>query len=115
MIIADENVERYWINLLRRMQYEVVSIAETSPGISDTEVVIIAKKHKGILITEDKDFGELVFAHGIDNLSIIFLRYDQPEYSQVENALVDVVNTYVNSETAHFITISKTKIRARKI
>lgn len=71
MIIADENVERYWIDLLRKKQYQVLSIAESYPQISDTGVAALTQQHKGILITEDKDFGELVFAYGI-SISLLF-------------------------------------------
>lgn len=115
MIIADENIEKYWIELLRSRQYEVLSIAETYPQITDTEVAALAQQHKGILITEDKDFGELVYAYGIANLSIVFLRYDQPEHSQIENELLTIIETYLHEETPYFITISKSKIRIRKI
>ncbi|MCW5906512.1 MAG: DUF5615 family PIN-like protein [Chitinophagales bacterium] len=78
MIIADEILERYWIELLREKQYTVLSIAESFPQITDHEVAELALKHKGILITEDKDFGELIFAYGIPKLTVVFLRYDQP-------------------------------------
>jgi predicted nuclease of predicted toxin-antitoxin system len=115
MIIADENLEKYWIELLRNKKYEVLSIAETHPQINDSEVASLAQQHRGILITEDKDFGELVFAHGVSGLSIVFLRYDQPEYSQIENALMEIIEKYHHQDTPHFITISKNKIRIRKI
>jgi predicted nuclease of predicted toxin-antitoxin system len=115
MIIADENLERYWIELLRKKQYSVLSIAESHPQITDSEVAELARKHQGILITEDKDFGELIFAYGIPKLTIIFLRYDQPGYSQIENSVLETVEKYLNIETPYFITITKTKIRVREI
>ena len=115
MIIADENLEKYWIELLRSKQYEVLSVAESYTQITDSEVATLAQKHRGLLITEDKDFGELVYAYGISNLSIVFLRYDQPEHSQIENELLEIIEKYHNQETPHFITISKNKIRIRKI
>ena len=62
MIVADENIEQYGINLLRLKGYDVLSIREKHPGISDREVVAIDRSNNGILLTEDKDFGELVFA-----------------------------------------------------
>lgn len=65
MIVADENIEQYWIDLLRKTGYAVLSVRETAPGISDQAVVVLAKETGGLLLTEDKDFGELVFAHGI--------------------------------------------------
>src|SRR2546430_14204310 len=115
MIIADENIEQYWISLLRNSGYEVLSIRELHPGIADNEVVNIGKAYNGLLLTEDKDFGELVFAHDIKGLSIVFLRYHQPNYSEVETALMGIIKTYYKSGQHYFITITASTVRIRSI
>lgn len=115
MIIADENIEQHWIDLLRANGYEVFSIREKLAGISDEEVAAIAQDHNGILLTEDKDFGELVFAHGIKGLSVIFLRYDQPLYHQIEHSVIQVVSSYYSAQQNYFITITAAAIRVRSI
>lgn len=74
MIIIDENVGQELINQLVGFGYEVYSIREHQQGISDNLVIEIAKLKKGVLITEDKDFGELIFSHDIKDCSVIFLR-----------------------------------------
>jgi predicted nuclease of predicted toxin-antitoxin system len=111
MIVFDENIERYWINLIQNLGYPSISIAGMFPGISDRQVVDIVKSHEGLLITEDKDFGELIFAHGFTRVSVIFLRYDQPQYHQIEKSLLKCVKDHFDNPTKKFIIISKTKIR----
>ena len=115
MIIADENLEKHWIDLFRSNNYSVLSIAESHAQTTDEEVAKIARGTNGILITEDKDFGEFIFAHGIPKLTIIFLRYDQPLYTQIEAAVLETVAKYHTEEKSYFITITKTKIRVRSI
>jgi len=115
MIILDENVEAYWIQLVKKNGHDYLSIGESHSGISDQEVVEIAKKYKGLLITEDKDFGELVFSHGIANVSILFMRYDQPNYHQIEKSFLRCIDDYLKNQEVCFITITKTKIRYRKM
>src|SRR6266498_319744 len=115
MIIADENVERYWIELLRNSGFNVFSVKESYPGIKDLELIGLVKQKQGVLLTEDKDFGELVFAYSIKNFSVIFLRYDQPKYDLIQDKLLDVVEKFYESEETFFITITKNKIRIRKI
>jgi predicted nuclease of predicted toxin-antitoxin system len=115
MIIADENVELHWINLLESKNYPVLSISKEHPQLPDSGVIEIAKKHKGILITEDKDFGELIFAHGISGLTIVFLRYDQPQYDLIENQVLEVVEKYHEVTGYFFITITKNHVRVRSI
>lgn len=58
MIIADENIDFKLIRKLRLLDFEVLSIKEKHKGISDFEIIQIAKETNGILITEDSDFGE---------------------------------------------------------
>jgi predicted nuclease of predicted toxin-antitoxin system len=111
MIIADENVERYWIEWLRALGFEVFSIQENNPGISDKEVIEIAAALQGILLTEDKDFGELVFAYGYKHIAIIFLRYDQPKYETVQNQLHKAVSTWYQTTVPVFVTVTAHKVR----
>jgi predicted nuclease of predicted toxin-antitoxin system len=60
-IVADESVDFGIISLLRQKGIEVLSIAEKNFGIKDEEVLTIAVKNQSLLITEDKDFGELTY------------------------------------------------------
>lgn len=115
MIILDENIEQYWIDLIKSKGYDYISIREQHQGISDLQVVEIVKKYQGILITEDKDFGELVFAHGIQCVSILFLRYDQPLFDQIMKPVLEVIEKYQLGQMVGFITITKNKVRIRKI
>ena len=115
MIIADENVEKYLIDLLKNKGFEVLSIKEKYAGIKDLEIVNLIKTTNGILLTEDKDFGEFVFAHFIRGLSVILLRYDQPRYELIEDNLLTVAINYHNNIESVFITITQHKIRVRKI
>jgi predicted nuclease of predicted toxin-antitoxin system len=60
-IVADESVDRQIVERLRLDGYEVVYIAELDPGIDDETVLDHSRRAKAILLTADKDFGELVF------------------------------------------------------
>lgn len=115
MIIADENLETYWIELLRNRGMQVFSIRENMPGITDLKIIELVKEKKGVLITEDKDFGELVFAHGISGLSIVFLRYDQPDYKSIQDQLLKAIDLFYENEETIFITVTQKKTRIRKI
>ena len=60
-LVEDESVEGPTVTALRAAGHLVLFIAETSPGIEDSEVLVIARKEQALLLTADKDFGELVF------------------------------------------------------
>lgn len=69
-IVADEGVDRQIMEKLRCENHEVICIAELTPGIKNDEVLCLANDEGAVLLTADKDFGELVFrlnraAHGV--------------------------------------------------
>ena len=60
-IVADEGVDRPIVERLRLDGHTVIYIAELAPSISDEEVLRLANDQAALLLTIDKDFGELVF------------------------------------------------------
>lgn len=60
-IVADESVDFRIVTELRKIDLSVYSISEELPSIKYKDVLSIAFDNKALLITEDKDFGELVF------------------------------------------------------
>ena len=72
--LADESVDRQVVQRLRQDGHEVLYIAEMAPGIPDEAVLEQANKLEAILITADKDFGELVYRQGRIHTGVILLR-----------------------------------------
>ena len=57
---ADENVDQQIVALLRADGHDVLYVAELEPGINDDDVLRLAQERHALLLTADKDFGELV-------------------------------------------------------
>ena len=60
-LLADEGVDKQIVARLREEGHSVSYIAEMAPGISDDIVLELANKEGSLLLTADKDFGDLVF------------------------------------------------------
>lgn len=58
--LVDESAGKKLADLLAQ-EHDVIFVGDVFPSISDEKVLEIAKKQKRVLITDDKDFGELVF------------------------------------------------------
>ena len=67
MFLANENFPRPSVTLLRDNGFEVKSIQEEFPGISDDIVMNIASELNLIILTFDSDYGELIFKHKKNN------------------------------------------------
>lgn len=94
MILADENIHSLIIKALREAGYDVISVSETSKSIKDEQVIQLALKHNYLLLTEDKDFGEWVFAHHVKDLSVLFLHYSFYEFHEIGKALIYLLQNH---------------------
>ncbi len=72
--LADENVDRQIADRLRLMGHNVEYVAEKDAGISDDEVLEMANEKTALLLTADKDFGELVFRQRRVTSGVVLIR-----------------------------------------
>ena len=93
-VLADESCDFAIVRGLRDAEYDVLSIAETFAGASDERVIEFASQQRRLLITEDKDFGQLVFAATKENSGVILVRYP----AMVRSGLVDAVHELLSEQ-----------------
>ncbi len=111
--VADESVDGPIVHKLRANGHTVFSIAEKLPGIDDDEVLKIASNTKCILITQDKDFGELVFRMGQAHEGVVLLRLSGiSPYPKAELCL-NVIEQYANKITGAFTVVYKDFVKIR--
>ena len=114
MILADENIHGYIITALRDAGIDVLCVRELARGIQDAEVIQMAVENNWLLLTQDKDFGEWVFAHHIEGLTVLFLRFSFAEYKEIAQTVVQLITT-MQIERPFFATITTKKIRIRRL
>jgi predicted nuclease of predicted toxin-antitoxin system len=73
-LLADEGVDRQIVERLRQDGHEVLYIAEMAPSIADEAVLDRANTLQAVLLTADKDFGELVFRQGRIHAGVVLIR-----------------------------------------
>jgi len=115
LLLADESVNLKIVKVLRNQDIEVLAVAEMRPGISDAAVLQLSFESQALLLTEDRDFGEWVFAHQAATPGVIYLRYRVKELIDILAALTKVLSAYHNSLYGKFVVITANKIRIREI
>jgi len=74
-LVADESCTGPLIRALREAGHDVIAIAESATGASDEAVIARALSERRVLITEDRDFGELVYARGQSSAGVVFVKF----------------------------------------
>ena len=113
--LADENFPRPALGALRKAGWDVFSIAEECPGVPDEDVAALCAGQQRILLTFDKDFGELVFHRGLPAGSGVVLFRITPD-SPEEAA--DLALALVQSQpdlAGSFCVVTRDRIRVRPL
>jgi predicted nuclease of predicted toxin-antitoxin system len=111
-IVADESVDFRIVNQLRQLGLYVYSIAEETPSVTDKFVLSISVEKKALLITEDKDFGELVFRLQLPHQGILLIRI-----KEAENKIISVataIENHYEEMLNKFSVIDNNKLRIKE-
>jgi predicted nuclease of predicted toxin-antitoxin system len=113
--LADENCDLTVVRALRAAGHDVLCISQITPRAEDSEVIKLADDEKRILLTEDKDFGQLVHSHGQKTLGVIFLRFPTSARRQISRAVINLVKQQGEKLAGCFITVQPGRIRISHI
>ena len=111
--LADESCDFAFVRILRQNGYDVKAIAEAMPGVSDLKVLELGFEGKRILLTEDKDFGEWIFAQKSATSGIILLRYPVETRLQMSLAIVELVSEHGSKLRDRYVVLEPGRARIR--
>jgi predicted nuclease of predicted toxin-antitoxin system len=96
---------------LRDEGHEAFSVFDQAKGISDEAVLAKANSEDWILITNDKDFGEMIFRERRPHQGVIFLRLEDERASSKIDVLRKLLQNHSEKLPGKFVTVSETKVR----
>lgn len=112
--LADEGVDRQIVDRLRDEGHTVLYIAEMDPGISDDSVLDTANSQSAMLITADKDFGEIVFRQRRSSGGIILIRLQGLSPEAKAAAVSEAINGHLTELSGNFSVLSPGAFRIRR-
>lgn len=113
ILLADESVSGAIIARLRADGHAVESIRETVPGSPDTAVLARANAIPAVLLTEDKDFGELVYRLHSAHPGVLLIRLGGVPRSERAERVADLVRDHAVELPRAFTVISSRGVRIR--
>ena len=113
-LVADEGVDRQIVDLLRKEGHDVVYVAELSPGIPDAEVLREANERRAVLLTTDKDFGDLVFRQRLVHSGVVLLRVSGLSATDKAELVAAVFKERATEVLGAFSVISPSQVRIRR-
>ncbi|HEX5315179.1 MAG TPA: DUF5615 family PIN-like protein [Candidatus Kapabacteria bacterium] len=115
ILIADENIGPATIKELRDDGHSVLSIFEHLRGTKDPRVLAEAMGAEGLLITQDKDFGELVFLQHQRTAGVLLLRIHELSYQERSRRVCSTIQAEGERLLGQFSVLTPAGLRSREI
>lgn len=114
IFLADEHFPIPSVYLLRAIGYEVAAIVEDSPGIEDAEVMAQAVQQQRVVLTFDRDYGELIYRRRLPApAGIIHLRFIPATPEEAGQRLSFLL--HATSVESYYTVIDGNQVRQRKL
>ncbi|HKH49367.1 MAG TPA: DUF5615 family PIN-like protein [Thermoanaerobaculia bacterium] len=114
--LANENIPLGSVYGLRDAGYDVLAAAESFPGAGDPEVLAHAHRERRILLTFDRDYGELIYRRGLPApLGLVYFRFTPASPLHVAEVLEDLRAISRLSLEGRYTVVEQERIRQRPL
>jgi predicted nuclease of predicted toxin-antitoxin system len=111
--LLDESTEYRVASFLRDRGHDVTAVAHDYPAaLLDEEVLEIARREERVLVTNDRDFGELVFRLGLPHNGVIFFRLPAATVDVKISQLERILASHAD-DLRHFLVVGEKTVRVR--
>jgi predicted nuclease of predicted toxin-antitoxin system len=111
--LVDENLGASLASHLKALGHDAVPVSERARGASDEQVLALAVKEQRILVTEDKDFGALVFRRGMPHAGLLLVRLRRSMPAQVRVAIEAAITAGGDRLQGRFAVVREGTLRLR--
>lgn len=113
--LADESCDFAVVRMLRAAGHDVTAIVETARGSSDEAVIAQARREGRIFITEDRDFGQLVYAATLPSAGVILLRFPASARETLARTVLALVAEHGEKLGRRFVVLQPGRSRISEI
>lgn len=98
---------------LKRDGFDVKSVRDLDPRMIDSDILHLAVEEQRIVITMDKDFGELVYRDGLSHTGIVLLRMEDATGYEKASVLINLLAQHADKMQGHFCVYQNGRLRVR--
>lgn len=113
-LVADEGVDKSIVVTLRDEGFEVEYFAEAGHGTGDAEILAEASASERLLLTCDKDFGELVYRQRRVSAGVVLIRLAGLSAESKSRHVLQAIREHGSEMQGAFTVISPGHLRLRQ-
>jgi predicted nuclease of predicted toxin-antitoxin system len=109
--LVDECTGPALASWLRDHDHDVFSVFDEARGMDDNQIIRKALDEEWILITNDKDFGNMVFRDGRLHRGVVLLRLEDERSASKIQVLARLLEAYSDRIPDSFLVVTETQVR----
>jgi predicted nuclease of predicted toxin-antitoxin system len=114
-LLLDECCDTQLVAALRAAGHDVHHVLETDRGADDEAVLALSRAQDRILVTEDKDFGELAIRYRRSVPGLILLRFAPDRRHRKASALLALLASHGEQLPGRFVVVEESGVRLRPL
>jgi predicted nuclease of predicted toxin-antitoxin system len=114
-ILADENVGGTIVGWLRGQRLDVTWVLEVDSGATDEDILARAYHERRILLTFDRDYGELVFRRGLRCAGVLLVRLNDVQQGERFNRFQKIWPVVAPDIIDNFVVVTHKRVRIRPL
>ena len=115
IFVGDESLDYAIIEALRSVGHHVIAVAHEASGLSDSEVIQMARTLDAVILTADKDFGWLVVGQGERCRGVVLFRLERLDAEQMAQCALQAWQRSGDEWEGSFTVVKPRQIRVRAL
>ena len=112
--LIDVGVGKGIESYLREEGYDTKAVRDIDPRMADHEIIRLAASEHRMVVTMDKDFGELVYHSSMKHCGVLLLRLEDATGAEKLQIIKHIIENYRSSIVDCFCVYQNDRLRIRK-
>ncbi len=112
-VLIDVSAGQLVANTIRGLGHDVACVRDVDPRMADDEILAWAVRDGRLVVTMDKDFGELVYRSGQSHSGVLLLRLEAARSAEKVQIVTEIFANHAEELTGHFSVYQNGRLRIR--
>jgi predicted nuclease of predicted toxin-antitoxin system len=113
LLLIDVSAGRAIAEALRHLAHDVAEVRDRDPTLPDVDILSWAVSENRLVVTMDKDFGELVYRSGQSHAGVLLLRLESARNDEKVRVVTEIFNQFADQLSGRFTVYQDGRLRIR--